>query len=374
MASYIDRLVAEYGTTDYPEEGFFLLPDGDFLHSGSSAYRDDHRIITSVLPPSVRRRMAQETGGQNKMMKMLMAKTGIIRWMPESTWLEIVTMPTREQLRTIDRMVRDHPNLRISLSRHNKNTGIRYGRHIELSADALEYQDASDIIEDFYRGRRIEVPHQRLNPAEQANPPATPVIPEGFIEVPERAFDEFRSLLAKKIEDPFLGLAQAVPDQVSAYAMAKQQGGDPPLPAPSDAMLITYWLVREQPVAIAFSYPLHQLPNRYFLHRASVASIDRQWRYHRLNPAISDDEETERIVRRPKGRKPMADQKDIGMDRVLLDFRYVHVPSRGASMKFRTPMDAQRTFAYINTPRRLERFIRKAHDMQIVDQAYRNRR
>lgn len=102
MASYLDRLIKEFGTTHDAYSGGFLLYDGSFLDlsDGSGRRIIDHRAVIYVLPQKVQDKFDYRYDA----MVYLCKKVLMYRWSPESWNLEAWTKPSRSQLDIIEQL------------------------------------------------------------------------------------------------------------------------------------------------------------------------------------------------------------------------------------------------------------------------------
>ena len=138
--SYIDRLIKEFGVTDSPYAGFWMLPDGNFLDgaSGSGRRYEDHRIITHVKPA----KDVSVSGERDARMRAVAAKAKLIRWMPESWKAELMTKPTRAQLRTLSDLIRER-----SLELFYR---ISPTRELQRTYESYEAEDATDELRRMF--------------------------------------------------------------------------------------------------------------------------------------------------------------------------------------------------------------------------------
>jgi hypothetical protein len=100
--SYLDRAIKEFGTTDDPGTGFFILPDGSFLDgSAGSGYgrADDHRILAGLYPKA--HEAEQKHGSRYALLVKIMQRANLIRWIPEAWAADVVTQPTGYQISTL---------------------------------------------------------------------------------------------------------------------------------------------------------------------------------------------------------------------------------------------------------------------------------
>jgi hypothetical protein len=143
-ASYLERLIKLYGTTDNPGLGGFLLPDGSFLDfsEGSGMRSQDHRNIIWVL------RSSEEKGESRYDAMVRVAKrVGMYRWMPESWSLETWTAPTAAQSRAIEMLV-EHKSM--SIEAYDGN------RHHFSTYEPWESDTAVVDLRWFYRGGKVK--------------------------------------------------------------------------------------------------------------------------------------------------------------------------------------------------------------------------
>jgi hypothetical protein len=99
--SYLTKLIKEFGVTDDPGTGGFILPEGNFLDlSGGGGFRCmDHRSILSAYPRNVNYNVTYPS--RTEAMENIMKVAGLIRWMPERWYAELVTRPTAGQIATL---------------------------------------------------------------------------------------------------------------------------------------------------------------------------------------------------------------------------------------------------------------------------------
>jgi len=154
--TYEARLRKEYGVTDDPMLGGFLLPDGSFLDfsEGSGQRIQDHRNITWASTVS-------EKPHENRydVMSRVAKKVGMYRWMPENWSLEMWTLPTPQQARMIESLAYDAPDGIIEIEAHRGKADYHH---------EYESWQAEDIVGDlkaFYGGRKP----RRRNPTGDAD-------------------------------------------------------------------------------------------------------------------------------------------------------------------------------------------------------------
>ena len=106
--SYEQRLRDQWGTTDSPDLGAYLLPDGDFLDfsQGSGQRVADHRQIEGIVP-SRYRKGNKPRGYRWDDVVHVSRKIGMFRWVPESWHMTMWTKPTRQQLAVLKRLIRE---------------------------------------------------------------------------------------------------------------------------------------------------------------------------------------------------------------------------------------------------------------------------
>jgi hypothetical protein len=128
-ASYLDQLIKEFGRTDNPHLGGWILPEGDFLDlSGGSGMRaDDHRIINGVL----RGKGSDRFDSRYTAMMYLAKNNRMIRWMPETWSAELATKPTPAQIMTLRGLAEEGQRLTI------EGPGNFYEEYDEDTADLI---------------------------------------------------------------------------------------------------------------------------------------------------------------------------------------------------------------------------------------------
>ena len=144
-ASYYDRLVKHYGTTDDPHLGAFLLPDGDFLDfsEGSGSRTQDHRNVTWVLPANWEGPRDTRYDGMVRVAKRAM----MYRWMPESWSLEAWTLPTAKQLDAVEMLAEQRA---LTIEAYDGH------RHYAATYEPYESHEAYQDLLAFFRGRDID--------------------------------------------------------------------------------------------------------------------------------------------------------------------------------------------------------------------------
>jgi hypothetical protein len=144
--TYLQRLVKEYGTTDDPMLGGFLLPDGSFLDfsEGSGQRIQDHCNITWA---SLTKEKPHES--RYDVMARIAKKVGMYRWMPENWSIEAWTAPTPEQEKRIEALAYDAPQGVMEIEAYDKR------RHMFKEYKPYEGQDARVDLRWFYRGRDV---------------------------------------------------------------------------------------------------------------------------------------------------------------------------------------------------------------------------
>jgi hypothetical protein len=96
------RFIKEFGTTDDPGIGFFILPDGSFLDGSARTGQmrcDDHRILAGLYPNA--NKAEQKHGSRYALLVKVMQRANLIRWLPESWSADVVTQPTGYQISTL---------------------------------------------------------------------------------------------------------------------------------------------------------------------------------------------------------------------------------------------------------------------------------
>jgi len=140
--SYRDKWKKEYGIGEDPAGGFFILPDGAFLLGRVLGH--DHRNIVFVAPKAQLAKFYGEYNGTTRLMQIIMRKHKLIRWIPEGYTADIVSPPTRDQIRVLEKLAFSaqdlgHRGMRIIHRKINPKTGDMVGRGAEsMLQDAIE--------------------------------------------------------------------------------------------------------------------------------------------------------------------------------------------------------------------------------------------
>lgn len=95
------RATREFGLTDNPSHGGYIMPNGRFLDlSGGSGLRaEDHRIISGYFEPE----SYSDTPASDAMRKFM--RLGAIRWIPEGPAIDFGKAPTPQQARTVTALI-----------------------------------------------------------------------------------------------------------------------------------------------------------------------------------------------------------------------------------------------------------------------------
>lgn len=94
------QLAAMFGTTEDPDRGVFLLPNGQLV-DGGGPQRPAHQILLGRAVRQSPHGAATEVGVPYDAMYRMLVDQRIARWLSEGHIVELVCPPTQAQIRTI---------------------------------------------------------------------------------------------------------------------------------------------------------------------------------------------------------------------------------------------------------------------------------
>lgn len=119
---------------DQPTRGY-LLADGSWLDLAGQ----DHRFINGMVTFDKRTEEKFGTGSPTKKMLYIMKMANLIRYIPEGKSLQIITKPTRSQIREIWKLCEDRGKINIEFGINTDTKEYTSGNLEELEEDLKNY-------------------------------------------------------------------------------------------------------------------------------------------------------------------------------------------------------------------------------------------
>ena len=108
--SLMDRAKAVFGVTENFSSAAFVLPDGSVLDFKDQSGRMDHGEIRVIFTEKELKQNPLEYIEEKVFAKIKFMKAGAIRIAPESGTVELYVPPTRPQIKTLKRLLREGPH------------------------------------------------------------------------------------------------------------------------------------------------------------------------------------------------------------------------------------------------------------------------